>query len=121
VRGRCVKRGTALLDVVIALVVLGLSGVAFVTLLGQTAHSMRNVRDTERLTRRASDELGRFVIYDRAQLIAMSGRSVSRGWLFTVSQVAPGLFDVAIASVDNSTPVLETTLYRPDTSRADIP
>jgi Tfp pilus assembly protein PilV len=115
------RRGVALLDVVIALVVLGLSGVAFVNLLGQTSHSMRSIRNTERLTRRASDELGRFVIYDRAQLIAMSGRSVSRGWMITVEQIAPALFDVAIASVDNSTPLLETTLYRPDTSRAEFP
>src|SRR5678815_4332427 len=68
------RRGSALLDVVIALVVLGLSGTAMITLLGQTAHSVRAVRDTERDVRQASDELGRFVVYDRARLAAMVGR-----------------------------------------------
>src|SRR4051812_26008370 len=85
------RRGSALLDVVIALVVLGLSGTAFIALLGQTAHSVRKVRNTERLTRLASDELGRFVLYDRARVSGMLGQSFARGWSIRVEQSAPGL------------------------------
>jgi hypothetical protein len=110
-----------LLDVVVALVVLGLSGIALITLLGQTAYSVRKVRDTERLTRGASDELGRFVIYDRAQLTAMLGRSLHRGWVIDVRQATPSLFDVTVASDDTTPPVLGTTLYRPDSVHADVP
>jgi hypothetical protein len=113
-----IKRGSALLDVVIALVVLGFSGVAMITLLGQTAHSVRTVRNTERELRRASDELGRFVVYDRAELMAMVGRSLSHGWSIEVRQATPDLFDVSIAESDTSAALLRTTIYRPDTLHA---
>src|SRR5215212_2410245 len=106
-------RGSALLDVVIALAVLGLSGVALITLLGQTALSMRNVRNTERSVRQASDELGRFVTYDRTQLVSMLGRSMSHGWVVSVASASPDLFDVAIAESDTSGSLLRTTVYRP--------
>ena len=107
------RNGSSLLDVVIALVVLGLSGVALVTLLGQTAHSVRDVRNTERLVRGASDELERFVAYDRAQVIALVGRSSPRGWRLEVVRAGPTLFDVSIGSSDSSTPLLRTSVYRP--------
>lgn len=112
------QRGSALLDVVIALAVLGLSGTALITLLGQTAHSVRHVRDTERQVRRASDELGRFTTYDRPALAAMIGRSIRRGWIISVEQVNPDLFDVSIADTANGARLLATTIYRPDTARA---
>ena len=115
------SRGSALLDVVIALAVLGLSGVALITLLGQTAQSMRNVRNTERSVRQASDELGRFVVYDRTQLVSMLGRSMSHGWVVAVAPATPDLFDLAIAESDTTGPLLRTTLYRPDTVRATTP
>lgn len=112
------RRGSALLEVVVALVVLGLSGIAMITLLGQTAHSVRTVRNTERDVRQASDELGRFVAYDRPQLVAMVGRSASHGWSIEVVQAAPDLFDVTIADNDTSAVLLRTTIYRPDTANA---
>jgi hypothetical protein len=121
VRPDRLRGGSALLDVVIALVVLGLSGVALITLLGQTAHSMRVVRNSERLTRRASDELSRLVIYDRVQLTELAGRSLSHGWWLDVGQFAPGLFDVAISETDSTPPVLRTTFYRPDTTHEHTP
>jgi hypothetical protein len=120
-RARKKRCGSALLDVVIALVVLGLSGVAMLTLLGQATQSVRKVRNTEREVRRASDELGRFVIYDRAQLISMLGRSASHGWSIVVRREAADLFDVAVAESDTSALLLETSVYRPDTSHASTP
>lgn len=119
---RCRARtGTALLDVVVSLVVLGLSGTGLLTLLGQTAHSVRQVRGTERETRRASDYLARLVVADRALLLSMVGQTVSRGWIVTVGQSSPDLFDVVIADTTTSASILHTTLYRPDTTHADRP
>ena len=115
------SRGSALLDVVIALAVLGLSGVSLITLLGQTAQSMRNVRNTERSVRQASDELGRFAVYDRTQLASMLGQSMSHGWVVVVASPAADLFDVAVAERDNTDPLLRTTFYRPDTVHAITP
>ena len=118
VRGHA-RPGSALLDVVAALVVLGLSGTGLIALLGQTAHSVRHVRDTEREVRRASDQLARLVVADRAQLLAMVGQTVSRGWIVTIIHSSPDLFDVVIA--DTTAPVLRTTLYRPDTTHGERP
>ena len=118
VRGRA-RPGSALLDVVVALVVLGLSGVGLIALLGQTAHSVRHVRDTEREARRASDQLARLVVADRARLLSMMGRTVSRDWIVTITQSSSDLFDVTIS--DTTATVLRTTLYRPDTSHGERP
>ena len=108
-----------LLDVVVSLVVLGLSGTGLIALLGQTAHSVRHVRDTEREVRRASDQLARLVVADRAQLLSMVGQTVSGGWIVTIIHSSPDLFDVVIA--DTTAPVLRTTLYRPDTTHGERP
>jgi len=110
--------GIALLDVVISLAVLGLSGTAFITLLGQTSHSVRNVRNTERQVRRAADALGRFTEYDRSKLVAMVGRSAVREWVVAVSQPASGLFDVSVINTLTGAAVLATTFYRPETTHA---
>jgi Tfp pilus assembly protein PilV len=114
------RRGSALLEVMISLVVLGSSGVAMLALLGQTSRTMRSARDTEREVRQASAELDRFVMYDRATLIAFVGRSMVRGWTLDVTQPAAELFDVAI-SRDGAAPLLRTTFYRPDTTDAGGP
>jgi hypothetical protein len=115
------RRGSALLDVVIALVVLGLSGLALITLLGQGAHSVRSIRDTEREVRQASDELGRLIMYDRARLIGMVGRSWSSGWSIEIVRSSRDLFDVTIAETDTSAALLRTSVYRPDTLDASTP
>jgi hypothetical protein len=113
--------GSALLDVVIALALLGLSGVGLVTLVGQTVHSMEHVANEERDVRLAASELDRFVVYDRAQMVAMAGQHDLRGWSVTVGPVAPDLFDLSIARTDTSAVLLRTTVYRPDTTDAPTP
>jgi hypothetical protein len=79
------------------------------------------VRNTERDVRHASDELGRFVAYDRARLVAMAGRSWSHGWRIDIVQAGSDLFDVAIAESDTSAVLLRTSVYRPDTLHATSP
>jgi hypothetical protein len=115
------RAGSALLDVVIALVLLGLSGVGLVTLVGQTAHSMQHVALLERDVRLAGAELDRFVAYDRAQLVGMAGQHDLHGWSVTVSSITPGLFDLSIARTDTSPVLLRTTIYRPDSTDAPTP
>jgi hypothetical protein len=121
VRANRRRWGSALLDVVVSLVVLGLSGIAMITLLGQTAYGVRTVRNTERDVRRASDELGRVATYNRSQLVAMVGRSWSHGWSIEVIQSEPDLFDLTIADNDTTAVLLRTSVYRPDTVHATTP
>lgn len=115
------RSGSALLDVVVSLALLGLSGLAMIALVGQTRHSLRGVALAERETRLAAAELDRLVVYGRADLVAMIPQRAAHGWIVTVSQAAPDLFDIAIARSDTSPNVLRTTVYRPDTADAVTP
>lgn len=110
------RRGSALLEVTLSLVLLATTGIGLIALIGQSAHSLDRVRRVELESRSASDELGRFVAYDRARLLASIGESVSRGWLVSIAQPAPDLFDVVVADTLTRVAILSTTLYRPDTN-----
>ena len=114
-RGHVIRRGSALIEVLIALVVLATVGTGLVTFLGQTAHTLRHVRDEERLTRLASAQLDRLVLWDRAAFVGRLGRTSIGGWTVVVQQATPDLFEVTIAANDTDAVLLRTTAYRPDT------
>ena len=112
-RGSRSPRGSALIEALVALMLLAIAGTGLVTLLGQTAHSMQSTRETERTTRRASAELDRLALLDRTSLAASVGRQALRGWTLDITQRTVDLFDVRIAESDTSAPLLRTTIYRP--------
>ena len=112
------RRGSALVEVLVALVLLAIGGVALVTLLGQTGRTMRTTRDTERRTADASAVLRRFAAMDRAALVALLGRRDVAGLRAQVAEQAPDLFEVAVAESDTSPTLLQTVLYRPDSDHA---
>jgi len=113
------RHGAAIIEAVIATVLLATTGVALITLLGQTEHSMRSTRTSERAVRDASEHLDRLVLLSRADIIAREGQTPFAGWSLTVTEVGSGLFDVAIAPANGSAPLLRTTIYRPDTANAE--
>jgi len=113
------RRGAAMIEVLVALVLLATAGTGFVTLLGQTAHSMRSTLLSEREARRASEQLDRLALLDRASLRALAGRTRQRGWTLDVTIADSGLFDVSIAASDTTITLLRTTLYRPPPDSAD--
>jgi len=114
------RSGSALIEVLVAIVLLATAGTGLVTLLGQTSHSMRNVLEAERLTHTASEELGRLALLDRVALLALAGRSRSHGFTLDVDPLGQGLFAVRIAESDTTRVLLRTTVYRPlpDSSNA---
>ena len=116
VRASRTRHGSALIDVLLALTLLAISGTAIVSLLGQTSRSMRDALESERLARRASQQLDWLAIATRADLTARLGRTNMRGWRVDIRGESPFLFDVTIASSDTSAPLLRTVLYRPDSS-----
>jgi hypothetical protein len=103
----------ALIEVLVAIVLLATAGIGLVTLLGQTSRSMRTTLESERLVRRASEELDWLVLLDRLALLSRAGRSHARGWTMDVQPLGQGLFAVKIAESDTSRVLLATTLYRP--------
>jgi hypothetical protein len=115
------RDGSALIEVLIALVLLAVSGTALITLLGQTRHSIESLEASEREARAAGFALSSMVVLSRAELVARLGRRVVGGWSVTVEAIDQALFDVGVAASDTSAVVLRTTLYRPDTTSAATP
>jgi len=115
------RRGSALIEVLVALVLLAVAGVALVSLLGQTSRTMRAVRDTERETRFASQALDRIAALDRADLVALIGRGDVAGFRADVVETSLDLFAVAVSRSDTSVALLRTILYRPDSTRDVAP
>ncbi|MDB4878324.1 MAG: hypothetical protein JWM41_4770 [Gemmatimonadetes bacterium] len=118
-RAETARSGAAIIEALVAMVMLAVAGTALIALLGQTRHSMRTLRDSEKLTREASAQLDRLVLFDRAELAAREGRYTLAGWSMSVTQVAPALFDVFVARTDTGAALLGTTLYRPDSAYVD--
>jgi hypothetical protein len=103
------------------LVLLATAGTGLVTYLGQTAHTLRQLRQKERLTLEASAQLERLVLWDRSALLGRIGRTRLGEWVLIISEATPDLFEVAIAESDSSVAMLRTTLYRPATNDAPQP
>lgn len=116
------RAGSALIEVVLALVVLAISGTALITLVGQTTYSIASLQRSERETRDASVQLAALATLDRSQLIERAGHSERRGqWSVQVTRVTADLFDVAVSALDTSSVLLRTTLYRKDSTHAARP
>ena len=117
-RARRTRRGSSFIEVLLALLLLAVGGTALVTLLGQTAHSMRSLHVTEAETRAAAAELIALSILSRSELVALVGRNRSHGWTLDVARISANLFDVSIAASDTGNVLLRTAFYRPDSSNA---
>ena len=114
--GDAARRGSAIIDVLVGVVVLGAAGVVLLGVLGQTATTLRSARASDRATALASDELNWVAVQNRSTLGTMRGRTNQHGWVIDVAQVGPSLFDVAVAESETTSVLLRTTLYRPDSS-----
>jgi Tfp pilus assembly protein PilV len=114
VESRCAARlGSALIEVLVAIVVLAIGGTALITLLGQTSHSMSTTLESQRLALAASDEMNHVVVAPRSELLARVGRRIDRGWTVDIETMSANLFAVSVAQSDTSAVLLHTTLYRP--------
>jgi len=110
-------RGAALLDVLLALVLLAVSGTALISLLGQTTHSLQHTQTTEHLLHAASSELAALSLLSHDELTTHAGRTSRHGWTIHITPRGTSLFDIDIATSDSTTALIHTTLYRPDTTR----
>jgi Tfp pilus assembly protein PilV len=115
------RRGVSFIEVLLSLVLLAIAGTALVTLLGQTAHTIQGVRESEAQTTAAGLELSALTELDRGALIARVGRSRAHGWSMTIEHTSSDLFDVSVASSDTGLVLVHTTIYRPDSVRHVTP
>lgn len=112
------RSGTALIEALVSLVLLGTTGASLLLLLGQARETMRKVHAVELATDSASAALDRMVLFDRRALLGRVGWTLDRGQAVHIEERSRGLFDVAIAPQPGLPAILSTMLYRPDTTDA---
>jgi len=104
-----------LLEVLVALVLLGLINAAWVTLSIQSMHSAADSHSRELEVQSAARELGRMSIWSGEQFRARIGRTPQGSFLLTVSELAPSLYGVLLADMTGGAPLLRTAFYARDT------
>ncbi|MEO7082999.1 MAG: hypothetical protein ABI442_07945 [Gemmatimonadaceae bacterium] len=116
---RSARNGSVLIEVLVAIVLLAISGTSLITLLGQTSYSMTATLATEDTVRRAGEEMDRIALASRAELLARTGRIADRGWAVEIEPMSTSLFAVSVFEPDSTNVILRTTLYRPPTDSLD--
>lgn len=108
------RAGWVLLEVLLALAILGVSGTSLATLARQSGHVMEGAARREALVSRAERIMARHASRSRAELESSVGRWTEEGLGVRISRLQPMLFEIVIVQAGEQRTVLETALYRPD-------
>jgi type II secretory pathway pseudopilin PulG len=114
-------RGTALLEVIVALTILTVAGLSAMVMANQATVAVAQARDADRETRRASGFLDAIALWPRTDLDRHLGDRREGAWILTVDRPFSTLYTVALrASPDSahgqpfSADLVRTVLYRPE-------
>lgn len=99
----------------IGLVILAISGIAWITLMGQTVHSVHQIRLRERDYRAAADDLEHVALWTPEQLDAVTAPARVGSFVLSVSPITAELFTVTMSDTAGA-PLLTTSVY----ARADV-
>lgn len=116
--GDRLRRGAALIEVLVASVLLATAGTATVAWLAQTRQSARAVRDAERDVLETSEELDRLMLLDRDSLIVLEGWTRRGRWSVNIARASDSLFEILLTNRPGAHAMLSTTVYRPASDRA---
>lgn len=115
------RRGVALLEVLLGFALLAIAGMAWVTLAGQMARSLRDVRATEQTTLAAASTMEWVAIRTAPELDGMIGERRAGDFNVTIVRLIPALYDVTISDTATDAPMLHSSVYAPyaaaDTAR----
>jgi Tfp pilus assembly protein PilV len=107
------RRGVALLEVLLAFALLAIAGISWISLAGQTARSLRDVRTTERTTLAAASTMEWVAIRTALELDGMIGERQEGDFNVTIIRLIPALYDVTISDTLTDTPILHSSVYAP--------
>src|SRR5262245_35611207 len=108
------RSGLTLLEVLAALVILGLCAAGWAALLGQGTHSVHASESRELEIESAAHQLSTVALWSNAELLGHTGRSRLGDVVLVVGQTTPTLFDVAVADTLTGRILLRTSFYRRD-------
>jgi prepilin-type N-terminal cleavage/methylation domain-containing protein len=113
-RGRT-RRGVSLLEVVVALAVLGLAAASWVGLAVQSMHTVAIYHARELVVRGAARELAGVTLWSGEQFRQRIGQWRDGPFLLTVTELAPSVYGVVVADSSSAAPLLRTAFYARDT------
>jgi type II secretory pathway pseudopilin PulG len=113
------RSGVALLEVIVGLTVLSIAGVGLLVMLAQAGDSVHALDERDAEARAASAHLDRVALWTRDQLDSRIGSTRLADWTLHVALLTPRMYRVALADTLTGALLLETSLYRPDSTDAE--
>lgn len=107
------RRGGALLEVLIAMTILGIAGASMAVLATESGRLVRRAQDREVELRRADALFTSVALWTREDLDRHLGDHPQGPWRLTVMRPTSVLYDVALRDTIGMRLVLHTVLYRP--------
>jgi len=112
------RSGLTLIEVIAALAILGIGAAAWAGLLGQGMLAARQAQTRDAQIRDAAAELARASVWTRSDFALHAGRSTLRGYLWSIAEIRPSLFDVEVADTVTGATLLRTSFFVRDSSAA---
>lgn len=106
------RAGFTLLELLVAIALLGVTGTALAAAVGGTRRTMEQVHDAELRTRRATTLLAGLARESRETLARRAGRRRLQGHEVRVSQVDRELFAITVLDTATREVLAATTVYR---------
>jgi type II secretory pathway pseudopilin PulG len=106
------RRGMLMLEVMLGTAILGMAGVALITVLTQTTATASHGRAAERSVMSAAQLLDRATLWNENELTMRLGRQRVGAWDLEVGAPRARLFTLVVRDTLTGAPVLQTTVYR---------
>ena len=111
------RPGAALLEVIVALTILSVAGLATLSASRQAADVVQRAQRADEETRAASAFLDAVSLWPRADLDRHLGVRGEGRWHLRVDRPSPTLYRVTLTDTTDARVLLTTSLYRAETSR----
>lgn len=116
-RRSSLRHGAALLEVLVALVILATAGAAAVTFVGEVMHRIASAAMREAEVRSADAFMHAVALWSRDDLDRHLGTRIQGDWRMYVDRPWPSVYTVRLSDTATTEVLIETALYRPDPHR----
>lgn len=108
------RTGAALLEVMIALVILASAGLAATALAREAAHAVEHARAADRALARANAFMEAVALWPREDLDLRLGERAQGPWRLRIVHAIPTLYQVVLIDGESGREIIRTVLYRPE-------
>jgi type II secretory pathway pseudopilin PulG len=115
-RPNAARRGAVLLEVLVALAILGVVGSAVAALAIGTGDAMRRAREADAELRRANAFFSAVALWTRDDLDRRLGTRRQGSWWLHVDRPAPSLYTLELSDTSSGRVLLRSALFRPPVS-----